>query len=333
MFNLLEKMFEVVVPPPILHPEKCMRSRYKTKINTKLTKSTWPGEQDCLKFWLLTNGDVIPVEYSHDDTAVDVGVRYSPLMDDGAFAGSIVGSELSLSGKQKFTAKQILRLKNIFIEYRIAYLVVSAKDCFSVGVKSSKELAYYLEYGKEEWESKIESDLLEEILEVTATKVNPEKQMQDYYEKIVNTKMEKSRHTGWSRCWLLSNGNTVPVNYLHDNTAHAAGVDYLELMRDGAFSVGIFRTEMTLTGERKFTSKQISKLKNIYIEYKIKTLSVSIGDQSYNVDVKSSKELAYYIEYGKESWESKNKADLIEQLLNSATSTDMGRKREEDPNA
>lgn len=157
-------------------------------------------------------------------------------------------------------------------------------------------------------------DLLEKILEAVVTKVNPEKQMQDYYKKIINTKMKKNK-VGRFSCWLLSNGDTIPVYYIHDNTAHIAKVELRELMRAGACCVAIFRTELAITALKKFTSRQISKLKDIYIEYKIETLVVSMDDKEFVVDVKSPKELAYYLEYGKEEFESKNKDDLIELLL------------------
>ena len=173
MFDLLEKLFEVVATE--VNPEKKMQDYYKKTINTKLTKSTFLGERDYLKFWLLTNGNIIPVIHCHEDMATDSGTSYFNLLADGAYAGSILDGELNLSGDSskpgKFTSAQISKLKNLYIEHKIIGLVVSAKEYFGTPVKSSKELAYYLEYGKEEWESKIKDDLLEKILEANATAI------------------------------------------------------------------------------------------------------------------------------------------------------------------
>lgn len=171
IMDLLEKILEVVVAPVDL--EKRMHDYYKAKINTKLVKNLYSGEEDYLKFWLLTNGDIIPVNYSHDRTASKAGVSYVELSSVGAISGTVLSGELSVMGCKKFTPKQISKLKNIKIEYKIKNLVASMPSgSFSVGIKSSKELAYYLEYGyKEEWESKNKGGLLEQLLEATASDI------------------------------------------------------------------------------------------------------------------------------------------------------------------
>lgn len=172
MFDLLEKLFEVVAVRA--NPEERMRSCHKKILNTKLKPSTYVGEKDWLKFWLLTNGDVVPVKYTYDDTAAGAGVSHPTLHSAGAVSGAVMGDELSLSGgPKKLTTKQIQKLKSIYIEYKIKSLFAntSISDPFSVKVKNAQELAYYLEYGKEKWESKSKDDLLEKILEATASDI------------------------------------------------------------------------------------------------------------------------------------------------------------------
>ena len=318
MFDLLEKIFEAVAIE--VSPEKKMRTFYKDILNTKLTKSTFAGEEDYYKFWLLPNGDIIPILHSHEMTAIDAGVRYSELYQTGTIAGSIMANGLTISGikTQKLTSKQISRLKNMCIEYGITSLwVYVGKHNFTVDIKSPKEAAYYLEYGKEKWESRVEDDLLEKILEVVATKVDPEKQMRDYYEDKINTKLIKSSYGGeknWRKFWLLTNGDVIPVRHTHGTTAVDAGTSYAKLLEAGIFAGSIITNDLLLTGAKKFTIEQISRLKSFQIEYKITQLFVD-AKARFEVGVKSSKELAYYLEYGKEEWESKITDDLLEKIL------------------
>ena len=169
MFDLFEKLFEVATK---VNPEKQMQDYYKKVLNTKIKKSI-RGIKQYLKFWLLTNGDVVPVTYVHDSTAREAGTTALDLLHVGAFIGAIVNNKLSLNGsiKQEFTTRQISRLKNIYIEYGITNLVVDAGEYFSTDVKSPKELSYYLEYGKEEFESMNTGNLLDKILEASAADI------------------------------------------------------------------------------------------------------------------------------------------------------------------
>ncbi len=173
MFDLLGKIFEAVAVDVDL--EKKMRVHYKRVLNTKLKKSTWPTEP-WYKFWLLTNGDIVPVKKSHLETADLAGVWYDDLEDQGAFAGSIKGDVLILGStfSKKFTSKQISKLRNLYIEYKVKELSATVQGkYFRTPVKSSKELSYYLEYGKEEeqYESKNTDHLLSDLLEATATDI------------------------------------------------------------------------------------------------------------------------------------------------------------------
>lgn len=156
MINLLKKLFEAVTADPDTDPEAAMKKEYGKIINTNLVKSKFPGEKDYLKFWMLSNGDIIPVTWSHLRTA-SVTIP-NELWATGAISGSILNGELDVYGKKKITKAQITQLKQMFIEYDIHTLVDTIKPfnkhSFEVEIKSAKELAYYLEYGKEQWEAR-----------------------------------------------------------------------------------------------------------------------------------------------------------------------------------
>lgn len=295
MFELLAKLFEVVAAPRLADAEKQMRKYYKTTLNTKLVKNTWVGEKHWLKFWLLTNGDVIPVISSHAEVAVDAGLQHYDLVSSGAFSAAIIGNELSLKGskRQRCTSDQISKLRNLYIEYKFDTLTIEAGYDFRTGVKSSKELSYYLEYGKEEWESKT----IDEIVATLAI----EKQLRNYYKKVLNTKLVRNTCIGeedYLKFWLLTNGDVIPVNFTHDDLALDAELSFRAVYCAGSFACAVLGADLTITGKEKLTSKQISKLKNIYIEYKIERIFVSIGGKFFSEEPKDSRAAAYYLEYG-----------------------------------
>lgn len=175
---------------------------------------------------------------------------------------------------------------------------------------------------------KIMFDLLEKLFE---GRVDPEKRMRDYHKKVLNTKLLSSIHTGkriWLEFWLLTNGDIIPSPRGHLLAVEAAGADQFALREAGAFLGQIMKNELSLIGEKKFTTKQISKLKNLQIEHRITRLVVEalyLHGHGFSVDIKSAKELAYYLEYGKEQREAINKGKLLDQIIE-ATAADIRRK-------
>lgn len=153
--SLFENLFEVVKTK--INPEKKMRDYYKKILNTKLRSSAVRGERGWFKFWLLTNGDVIPIRQSHDSAAMAAGIPSADYLcyGGGAIRGAVSKRILYVDGVKKLTSKQILKLRNICVEYKIDTLTVDlGSQHYSMPVKSPEEAEYYLEYGKEKWESK-----------------------------------------------------------------------------------------------------------------------------------------------------------------------------------
>jgi len=280
-------------------PEVAMKKYYKKTINNKLIQGTYPGEQTYLKFWLLTNGNIIPVEYSHDDTAIDAGVRYPQLLKAGAITGAIQDKDLNISGMaKKLTKAQISKLKNLGIEHRVDTLILDIKGHhFLQPVKSSKELAYYLEYGKEAWEARVAT-------------ANPEAAMKKYW-KAEGKLNGKLTHSTWSgeesyiKFWVLKDGTLIPVKSSHQETAEEAGVDFHDLNKSGTAAGSILNKNLMVAGDYELTDKQISRLKQVAIEHRIDYLIDDVANHNFEQHIGSTKELAYYLEYGKEAWEAR----------------------------
>jgi len=162
MFNtLLETMMKVTEAVAVeLSPEKKMKKFYKNRLNRKLKPSTYAGE-DWIKFWLLSDGTIIPVDYSHELTCNEAG-----LGEEGAFAGSIKLDQAILSVtnwyKISLTQKQIAKLRQLYSQYKPTELVVDLKrtpksKSFRSPINSVAELEYRLEYGLDESVNEIRS--------------------------------------------------------------------------------------------------------------------------------------------------------------------------------
>lgn len=153
IMNTLDFLKEAIATA--IDPEVDMKKKHKKILNTKLVSGTFVGEEHYFKFWLMTDGSHIPVEYSHEETANLGRSSDKVLKEAGVIAGSISHKELFINGDKRITKAQISKLKQMSIEYGVVTLMDYVRPFnFQVKVKSPKELVYYLEYGKEKWEAK-----------------------------------------------------------------------------------------------------------------------------------------------------------------------------------
>lgn len=167
--SLLEKLRRIdEVVATAVDPQKVLKNYYKGK-PTKLTLSTWPSsrEENQYKFWLLTDGAVIPVEYSHDRTLADAQVEdeemqrhtWASFVETGAVGGyfNLVSDEMGVTAGKKLTSKQIAKLKNLYLDYKVSMLYMDVRPRhFQSSIKSISHLDYLLTYGKDVDESETE---------------------------------------------------------------------------------------------------------------------------------------------------------------------------------
>jgi len=178
MLDLLEKLFNLTRIKEIVATEdlqKIVKDYYKNK-STKLTTSTWPSteEENQYKFWLLQDGTVIPVEHSHRETVKNAmntdkygeGDPRIELLEAGAAACyfSLVADELGVESHKKLTSKQISKLKNLWLEYKVSTLYVDAGRIHlsMEPIDSVEHLDYLLNYGSMD-EAKDEKDEKEQF--------------------------------------------------------------------------------------------------------------------------------------------------------------------------
>jgi len=133
-----------------------VKSFYKDEPK-ELKTSTFPGER-WYKFWLLTDGTIIPVIYAHDKTLRIVGgVCPGNLLEDGVIRGAIIDSEFNIEGEKPITKEQKSSLINLALKHKVRkiYVDLRGKTAILRTIKSSDQLDYVLTYGPEEaWESK-----------------------------------------------------------------------------------------------------------------------------------------------------------------------------------
>ena len=162
LYEKLRKVTEAVAVAS--DPQKALKTYYKGE-STKLTPSTWPSDREGheQKFWLLQDGTIIPVVYSHARTLADADLEdydWYTFNALGAVAGYVTDhtGEMGIASGKKLTSRQISQLKNIAIEYKASILVMDVgKSDFKSPIQSSKHLDYLLNYGPME-ESKEEDE-------------------------------------------------------------------------------------------------------------------------------------------------------------------------------
>ena len=148
--------------------------------------------------------------------------------------------------------------------------------------------------------------------------VDPQKEMKRYY-KGRSTKLTKStwpseREEQQYKFWLLWDGTVIPVPHSHNKTLHDASLfDYSWLSFAGTGAVGGYFSldadEMGVTSGKKLTSKQVSKLKNLYLDYKVSTLYMDVPRMDFESPIKSVSHLDYLLTYGKDVDEAKSEEE------------------------
>ena len=152
-------------------------------------------------------------------------------------------------------------------------------------------------------------DLVEKLVEVgeaaVSTEASPVKKLMAYSRKVLNNKLALSSYPWekWYKFWMLPSGDVIPVVGSHDAVLSAAGVRYSE-----AYNGGIVRglidpnTESLNIEAIRLSSQQISKLMQLYVEYKPTSVVLevdSLPDVMYS-DIKSADHLEYLLQYGKD---------------------------------
>lgn len=153
-----------------------------TVAGKQLIPSSYSGEESQRKFWLLTNGKLVPVKHTHRRTAFEASgggthefdsTAFDDLFDQGAIAGYVTDSgEMGLRTGQrgtervslkKLTSKQRATIQGLYIEYKIGMVFGDFKDShFYENPKSTKELNYLLDYGTLD-ESKINETIADRV--------------------------------------------------------------------------------------------------------------------------------------------------------------------------
>lgn len=142
----------------ISNTQQKLKDFYKDRLNTPLKNSTF-GKENYPKFWLLTDGTIIPVDHTHGDTTLAADVDYTDIEDEDGIGGYIEGKELGLplSINQELTSAQKAAVKKLHNDYPFDHILTGPMGGDSVYVPSSRDLSRFLSSGayrgKKAWES------------------------------------------------------------------------------------------------------------------------------------------------------------------------------------
>lgn len=79
--------------------------------------STYPGEEDYVKFWMLSDGTLIHVPVAHGKSVRDAGVDFDELMDSGAARGSVSNKILSVENPTALTKAQQNTVRDLYFQF------------------------------------------------------------------------------------------------------------------------------------------------------------------------------------------------------------------------
>jgi hypothetical protein len=163
MFELFDRLVRRIRETKL--PDVQARIKRENTPSMDLIPSTWTGEEDWLKFLILNDGTVIPVEESHAEAIHgepwdendenfdpnDAAVAIIEFSDSGGIQGKIDRSthEMNLDYEKALNSAQILSLKSLYIKYNVTSLVSDYGAGLYLKIKSADQLAAVLQYGKE----------------------------------------------------------------------------------------------------------------------------------------------------------------------------------------
>ena len=134
----------------IKDPQKMLLNKFRSIVNTWIP-SNFPGEPG-YKYFVLSDGTMIPVKYSHDDSTQYAKVDYDELMASGASGGYVDPDVeiLYIGADKKLTKQQIGTVVKMIIPHRVKRVQYDIGGGFGSGtvlIKSPKEVEYLLTYG------------------------------------------------------------------------------------------------------------------------------------------------------------------------------------------
>ena len=162
----------------------------------------------------------------------------------------------------------------------------------------------------------------EEIIEAVS---GDQKIVKDFYKgkskKLTLSTWGTEKEGNWFKFLLLTDGTIIPVVYSHKKTIDDTGLTVgTAFMGTGAVAgyIDNITKEMGIGTEKsKLTKVQIFILKNLYLEYSVKKVVVSLGNKKYwRSDVKSSDHLDYLLMYGPDKDVEEKAKKLEEDLAN-----------------
>jgi len=168
LYEKLKGVDEVVATED---PQKLMSDYYEEVGTTSLVLLPLTSTTGQYKFWLLSNGQLLPIKNTHEEAALVVGTNWRKLLQAGAIRGTVIKKgEMNLQSEKKPSRQQRAVLRQLYIDYRVDSVWMDAAEhvggkltSWHIEPKSVKELDYYLTYGKGDFDESKLSELIEEV--------------------------------------------------------------------------------------------------------------------------------------------------------------------------
>lgn len=312
--TIIQEGIRIVKHHQLGYIEKLVKST--NELGNKLFNSSFKSEQEWKKFWVLTDGTVIPVDYAHVDVPTKAvystgeEIDYDPYdtiaYDEGAIPGYIDDTNHSIGIRINYeegemTELQIESFKRLVSIYNVNKVEF---DDIITRIKSPEHLEYVLQYDTADMDEGRQN-------EATATEDavlgKMEKMMKQKFGNASNRDLRKSSFYGEEdsvKFWLLEDGTLIPVDKTHEDTA--GGIpQYKQLAKEGAIRGHINTDTSTLSFgffyEDIPTIPQIERLTELCAMFNVQEV---FRDKQY-LQLKSPQHLEYVLMYGDKDIEEK----------------------------
>jgi len=231
-----------------------------------LVKSGYSGE-DWLKFWVLNDGTIVPVESSHPESCTAIGSNDVQMMKTGALRGHIdqdkdgQGGLLSIQIRTDPTEAQIGAMKKLAYRFHVDgftyddWRKTEEGDGYFGPIKNPEEIEYIVQFGGEG---------LDEVRKKAKGLQLIREQTNQFFKNAVAKMVRESglRTKDFRRgsYWLLPDGNAVDLLV-------ECSCDNLLLEKNGCLRVYVdeSQNQLQLFGSKPITNEQKSWLRKLII--------------------------------------------------------------------
>lgn len=233
------------------------------------TTSTYPGEEDCVKFWLLSDGTLIHVPCAHSSVLQQLDRDTDDPLSSGAARIRVHPNvDLQVEAADPLNDEQIHVLKDLMIRYKTK-AVAADSDTRSLHkdtpTPEPEHLEHILKFGSEGMDEK--------KIDLTKLYEQGEEAFKNAIAMVVRRFKLWTKVLDEDAYWLLPDGNAIAVTN-HMDAAKVGGVSVSRMEKYGCFRVQVDGSSKRLLiyGARPLSTQQSAWLRKLIVANELETV-------------------------------------------------------------